>query len=505
MEENMIYATEVDIIKLNDEAMIIKPRKTIVGYLDGEYFVDFTKKVHKLPHRSFFEEATKNEKYYLWPMTAQDVFEDSNEDMMDERDIINAHKEIVKHTKDGIFLVHRLNENSNVYLEFLYNGFSFNLEFFHPFQTLGLVKEHLVLEKEAQLKEQNQEIEDSFNADELEDFLKSRVISQDEVCTEVVDTIYKNIKYKDYEGMKSNILLIGPSGVGKTEISRTIAMKLNRPFVIFDVSNCTATGYVGPSATDCLRNLYLAAGKNLEKAENGIVVLDEIDKIASGKGGESIGKQDVQYEFLKMLDGDEIEVPIQQTPLKTIMMKTKNITFIASGAFSNIYETRKNQKTFGFGNAPKEDIAKEMTTEELSSFGLLPELLRRFPVRLQLNSLSREDLKKILVKSSISPLTVHKHAIWKENKVKLVCSPAAINAIIDKADTRKAGASGLKAAVDQTLIKALRKRDNIPKDELVRELVIKPETVEDPHKFNLRLIKKRNVRNELSKETREIT
>ncbi len=503
MEEKMIYATEVEAIKISDVAIAIKPIKSVIGYLDGEDFIDFTNKVHILPHKAFFLDKIEKEKFFLFPMTAQDVFEAHGEDIMNEKDLVYAHQKIVKKNKGQAYFVFQIQEN-HFYFTYEIEDYYLQIKPINPLEILEKSKQEIILENEDSMEEQEKVLEE-FNADELENFLKSRVIAQDEVCTEVVDTIYKNIKYKDYEGMKSNILLIGPSGVGKTEISRTIAMKLNRPFVIFDVSNCTAIGYVGPSATDCLRNLYLAAGKNLEKAENGIVVLDEIDKIASGKGGESIGKQDVQYEFLKMLDGDEIEVPIQQTPLKTIMMKTKNITFIASGAFSNIYETRKNQKTFGFGNAPKEAIAKEMTTEELSSFGLLPELLRRFPVRLQLNSLSREDLKKILVKSSISPLTVHKHAIWKENKVKLVCSPAAINAIIDKADTRKAGASGLKAAVDQTLIKALRKLDNIPKDELVRELVIKPETVEDPHKFNLRLIKKRNVRNELSKGTREIT
>lgn len=327
--------------------------------------------------------------------------------------------------------------------------------------------------------------EKRVDADSLEKQLKKRIVAQDEACESLVDIYDKNSRYSDYEGMKSNVLIIGPSGVGKTEMTNTLAKLTDKTIINFDVTKSTASGYVGDNVINCLKLLYLASDKDLEKTEEGIIVLDEIDKIASSTDGETIAKKDVQNELLKLLDGGKFEVPISNG-LKddSIIIDTTKITFIASGAFSDLFKDRE-KNVIGFTSDDKKLKNKpNVETEELIKYGLTPEFLRRFSYRIVMKDLSKADLKQILLESDISALNMYNVSLLNENNVKLVYSSETVNAIIEYASEHKGGASGLKGAVDHTMSKAIRQVGRL-KDKKERELVITEKTVEDPKNFKI--------------------
>ncbi len=335
---------------------------------------------------------------------------------------------------------------------------------------------------------QKEELIDEVSADSLEEGIKSRIIAQDEACEALIDAYDRNSRYGNYEGMKSNVLIIGPSGVGKTEMSKSLAALTDKPIVIFDVTRCTSAGYVGDNVVSCLRQLIVKSNNNIQIAEEGIVVLDEIDKLASSDNGETIAKQDVQYELLKMLDGGIVEVPMGGGfGERMVPIDTSKITFIGSGAFSDLYKN-KTKRSIGFNSKePEEKVKQDITTEDLINFGLEPELLRRFSTRIVMNSLSRDDLKKILLDSKISAINMYKTSLLAENNVSLVCTDEALDAIIDFAQKHQGGASGLKGAVDHVMTKAVRSVGRL-KDDEAKELIISKETVSDPSAYKIKVL-----------------
>ena len=329
-----------------------------------------------------------------------------------------------------------------------------------------------------------------FDPDELEEKINSEVIGQKHVVEALVSLMYKNKRYREKDGMKSNMLILGPSGCGKTEIPRSLSRNLGIPLVIFDVTSATSSGYVGNSVTQAIRDLLFVCNGDVTKAEHGIIVFDEVDKLAE-QGEESVHKSDVQNELFKMLEGDEITIPGDRPGEKTIRFNPKNVTFICVGSAQRLIDQMKTEKAkrpIGFGSEPEKKEEPEekeiiLEPEQLIKFGLKAELLRRLPVVKVVKQLKTKDLVTILSESKISNLKIHEQAFKEVDNVTLITSQEAREYIAEKSTKEKAGASGLKRVVDETLRVATRKIRLL--NGAPGELIISKETVDDPEKFEL--------------------
>lgn len=334
-----------------------------------------------------------------------------------------------------------------------------------------------------------------FDPDKLEEEIKAEVMGQDHVVDAVVSALYKNTKYYDHDGLKSNIAIFGPSGCGKTEIIRAVSRHLDIPMTVFDATSATASGYVGTSVTQCIKDLIQVCNGDIAKAERGIIVIDEFDKLAQQGGGESVNKGDVQNELFKMLEGDEITIAGESYKEQSFRFNPKNITFICIGSGQALIDSKKEdtpKRPIGFRvqdtevkENKKEEPGKEviLTPEDLIKFGIKPELLRRISVMKVVNQLGKDDLVNILSNSRISNLKIYEKALQDVDNVTLVYDKEILEAIVDKSTEEKAGASGLKRVVDdmfRTAVRKVRLLEGKP-----GELVFSKETLEDPTKFEL--------------------
>ena len=312
---------------------------------------------------------------------------------------------------------------------------------------------------------------------ELKGFLDQYIVGQDEakrVLAVAVHNHYKRIQSRgnqkgdgDVELEKSNILLVGPTGSGKTLLARTLARVLNVPFAIADATTITEAGYVGEDVENILLNLIRAAEMDVAKAEKGIIFIDEIDKIARKTGNVSITRdvsgEGVQQALLKILEGTEAHVPPaggRKHPEQTyINIQTKDILFICGGAFvglDKILEKRSSKNTFGFasnetGNAsdaPAKTIRPE--PEDFIEFGLIPEFIGRLPVVSTLRELTEDDLVHILTEPKNSLVKQYTKLFSLEN-IALDFEPGALRAIAHEAVVRKTGARGLRAILEDLM------------------------------------------------------
>ena len=329
-------------------------------------------------------------------------------------------------------------------------------------------------EFERRSKEFNIDSTDLPKPRQIKEFLDQYVIGQDEAKKFLSVAVYNHYKRisqhidnDDVEIEKSNIIMVGATGTGKTLLARTIAKKLHVPFTIVDATVLTEAGYVGEDIESILTRLLQAADYNVAAAEKGIVFIDEVDKIARKGDNPSITRdvsgEGVQQGLLKLLEGSVVLVPPQggrkHPEQKMVEVNTKNILFICGGAFDGIEKriaNRLNTNVVGFRDKvtvsiDRNNLLQYIAPQDLKSFGLIPEIIGRLPILTYLEPLDRDTLKRILIEPKNSIIGQYKK-LFKMDNVDLTFDDEVIDYVVDKAIEYKLGARGLRSIVEMIMI-----------------------------------------------------
>ncbi len=356
--------------------------------------------------------------------------------------------------------------------------------------------------EEQKIESINEQLKEIPTPREIKEFLDDYVIGQEDakkVLSVAVYNHYRRITNQhknEIELDKSNILMIGPTGTGKTLLAKTLAKKLQVPFAIADATTLTEAGYVGEDVENILLKLIQNADYDIERAQRGIIFVDEIDKIS--KKGENVSitrdvsGEGVQQALLKIIEGTTASVPPQggrkHPGQEMLKLDTTNILFICGGAFvglDKIIEKRTTKNSIGFGADIKtykdehlSELLRLVQADDLIKFGLIPEFIGRLPIHVALNNLNKEDLMHIIVEPKNSIVKQYKAALSIED-CELEFKKDAIEAIADKALEEKTGARGLRSIVENTMLNIMYE---LPSHKDINKIVIEKETITENKK-----------------------
>ncbi|WP_442870499.1 ATP-dependent Clp protease ATP-binding subunit ClpX [Aneurinibacillus sp. Ricciae_BoGa-3] len=333
---------------------------------------------------------------------------------------------------------------------------------------------------------------------QIKEQLDKYVIGQEDakkILSVAVYNHYKRIHSKSkVDIQKTNVMMLGETGSGKTYLMQTLAKILNVPLVIVDATSLTEAGYVGEDVESILEKLLKKANNDIERAQKGIVYIDEIDKLANQtkdgrKSTKDISGEGVQQALLKMIEDSEVTIGLGESMMskRKVLLQTKNILFVCGGAFVGIQDLVKNRLTpqksmnIGFQSTihkiePTVEYDKEISQQDIIEFGFIPEFVGRIPVIATLNPLTKEDLSQILVKPKNSIIKQYQ-ALFRMDGVKLTFHQSAIEYIVEEAFKKKVGARGLRGVIERKMNELM---FELPKQSDIKSYVITKETLTNP-------------------------